>query len=200
MSEGGWQNVSAAAPYKLRKDDIDMASMPIRKPQCANCPHYGYHSGPVAQKVKGAFLRVGSRYCSGGKRIRVFKSSDPKVYVPSWCPCRKSPAELRVYCYKDTNSWYLRHLLEQDGIHSTPSGYEYAVRYEGSTTLTARDFYKEIQRQPIEDILGFQVKNGEVVEIDDGLVPYYFHICGYGADVFTYFDRDMARQNKLEKE
>lgn len=177
-----------------------MADTPIHKPRCANCPHYGCHSGPVAQKVKGAFLRVGSRYCSGGKRIKVFKSSDPKVYVPSWCPCRKSPAELRVYCYKDSNSQYLRYLLERDGIYSTPSGYEYAMRYEGSTKLTARDFYEEIQQQPIKDVLGIQVKNGEVIEIDDGLVPYYFHVCEYGTDVFTRFDRDKARQNKLEKE
>ena len=77
---------------------------------------------------------------------------------------------------------------------------EYAVRYEGSTTLTARDFYEQIQQQFIEDILGFQVRNGEVIEIDDGLVPYYFHVCEYGTDVLTHFDRDKARKNKLEKE
>lgn len=176
-----------------------MASSPIRRPQCANCPHLGYHDGLVAPKIKGAFSTAGSRYCSGGKRIRVFKSSDPKVYVPAWCPCRKSPAELRVYCYKDNISWYLRYLLEQDGIHSTPSGYEYAVRYEGSTTLTARDFYEQTSQRPITDILGFQIKSGEVIEIDDGLAPYYFHVREYGAEVFTYFDRDRARKNKLEE-
>lgn len=176
-----------------------MADVPIRKPRCANCPHYGYHEGPVAQKIKGAFLRVGSRYCSGGKRIRVFKPSDPKVYVPSWCPRRKSPAELRVYCYKDTNAWYLRYLLERDGFHSPPFGYEYAVRYEGNTTLTARDFHEQLQSHPIADILGFEVKTGEVIEIDDGLVPYYFHACEYGTDTFAYFDRDRARENKLEQ-
>lgn len=176
----------------LTERSVDMGNSPIHKPRCVNCPHYGCHSGPAAQKVKGAFLRVGSRYCSGGKRIRVFKSSDPKVYVPSWCPRQKSPAELRVYCYKDTDSWYLRQLLEQDGIRSAPSGYKYAVRYEGSTALTARDFYEQIQRQPIADILGLKVLFGEVVEIDDGLVPYYFHVHECGADVFTYFDRDFV--------
>lgn len=143
-------------------------------------------------------MRVGSRYCSGGKRVRVFKSSDPKVYIPSWCPLRKEPSELRVYCYKDNNTWFLRQLLEQDGVHSSPSGYEYAVRYEGSTALTARDFYEQIQRQPIANILGFQVLFGEVVEIDDGLVPNYFHVCEHGVDVLTHFDRDRARKNKLE--
>lgn len=176
-----------------------MADTPIHKPRCANCPYCDYHNGPVAQKIKGAFLRVGSRYCSDGKRIRVFKSSDPKVYVPSWCPRRKSPAELRVYCYKDSNAWYLRQLLEKDGVHSSPSGYEYAVRYEGTVRLTARDFYEQTQRKPIADVLGFRVKTGEVIEIDDGLLPYYFHVCEYGTDVFTYFDRDRARKNKLDR-
>lgn len=141
---------------------------------------------------------MGSRYCSGGKRVRVFKSSDPKVYIPSWCPLRKEPSELRVYCYKDNNTWFLRQLLEQDGVHSSPSGYECAVRYEGSTALTARDFYEQIQGQAIDDVLGFHVKTGEVIEIDDGLVPYYFHVCKCGTDVFTYFDRDRARKHKLE--
>lgn len=143
-------------------------------------------------------MRAGSRYCSSGKRVRVFKSSDPKVYVPSWCPRRKFPTELRVYCYKDNNTWYLRQLLKESGVHSTPSGYEYAVRYEDSVALTAHDFYEQIQCRPIADILGFQVSIDEVIEIDDGLVPYYFHVRECGADVFTYFDRDRARKNKLE--
>ena len=64
-------------------------------------------------------------------------------------------------------------------------------------TVTARDFYEQMQTQPIADILGFQVEIGEVIEIDDGLVPYYFHVREYGTDVFTYFDRDRARKNQL---
>lgn len=72
------------------------------------------------------------------------------------------------------------------------------MRYEGSVAMTARDFFEQAQAQPIADILGFQVKIGEVIEIDDGLVPYYFHVCEYGIDVFTYFDRDRARKNKLK--
>ena len=175
-----------------------MAKSPIHKPRCEDCPYYGRHNEPVPKKVKGAFLKSGCRYCSGGKRIKVFKSSDPKVYVPSWCSRRKAPAELRVYSYKDTNTWYLRRLFKDEGISSSPSGYEYAVRYESTTELTARSFYELLQQQMIEDILGFEVWTDEVIEIDDGLVPYYFHVREFTADVLTYFDRDRARKNEYK--
>lgn len=175
-----------------------MTKMPIRKPRCQDCPHYGVQSGPYAQKVKGAYLQVGSRYCSGGKRIKVFKPRDPKTQIPTWCPRRKSPAELRIYCYKDSNTWYLHHLMESRGIQSSPSGFEYAVRYEGTVESTAREFYEQLQQKLVSDILGFHVGTNEIIEIDDGLVPYYFHISDYGANVLTYFNRDTARKNKLE--
>jgi len=176
-----------------------MAKKLIRKPRCQNCPHYGVHSGPYAQKVKGVSLQVGTRYCAGGKRIKVFKPRDPKKQIPTWCPRRKSPAELRVYCYKDSNTWYLHHLMKSHGIQGLPSGFEYAVRYEGTVGLTAREFYKQLQQKFVSDILGFHVGVNEIIEIDDGLLPYYFHICGYDTSVLPYFDRDKARRNKLER-
>ena len=151
-----------------------MAKISIHKPRCSSCPYYGIHSEPVPKKVKGAFLQVGCRYCSCGKKIRVFKSSDPKVYPPSWCPRRKEPAEVRIYCYKDINAWYLNLLFEQDGTHRSPHGYEYAVRYEYTTELTAKGFYELTEQKLISDILGFPVRTNEVIEIDDGLKPYCF--------------------------
>ena len=42
-------------------------------------------------------MHMGERFCTGGKRARKFKRSDPKIYVPDWCPTRKKPCELRVY-------------------------------------------------------------------------------------------------------
>ena len=88
-----------------------MAKNLIYKPRCSSCPYYGVHRELAAKTVKGVFLPSGCRYCSGGKKIRVFKRSDPKVYIPSWCPRHKSPAEIRVYCLKDINAWYLNSLL-----------------------------------------------------------------------------------------
>lgn len=175
-----------------------MPTMPIYKPRCDTCPYYGRHTEPVPRKVQGAFLKVGSRYCTGGKRIKVFKPRDPKVYVPSWCPRRKSPAELRVYCFKNSNSWFLHYLLERDGVHSLPSGCDYAVRYEDHTEVTAHDFYELIQQKTITEILGVQVRTGEIIEIDDGLKAYYFYAGEYGTNILTHFDRERARKNKLE--
>ena len=176
-----------------------MAKPLIHKPRCSNCEYYGVHSESAPKKVAGAFLRVGCRYCSGGKRVRVFKPSDPKVYIPSWCPRHKAPAEMRVYCYKDTDAWYINFLFKQDGTPRSPSGYEYAVRHECRTELTAKGFYELSEQQMISDILGFNVRINEVIEIDDGLKPYYFFIHEYGIEVLTYFDRDRARKNKLDR-
>ena len=94
-----WPDCLLLFPARRR---IDMAKTLFHKPRCSICPYYGVHNESVPKKVEGAFLRVGCRYCSGGKRIRVFKRSDPKVYIPSWCPRHKVPAEMRVYCYKNT--------------------------------------------------------------------------------------------------
>lgn len=176
-----------------------MVKISIHKPRCATCPYYEIHSEPVPRKVKGAFLQVGSRYCFGGKKIRVFKRSDPKVYVPSWCPRRKVPAEMRIYCYKDANAWYLNFLFEQDGARRSPHGYEYAVRYEYTTELTAKGFYELTGQKLISDILGFPVRTNEVIEIDDGLKPYCFFVHEYGIELLAYFDRDSARKNELDR-
>ena len=176
-----------------------MVKISIHKPRCATCPYYEIHSEPVPRKVRGAFLQVGCRYCSGGKKIRVFKRSDPKVYVPSWCPRRKEPAEMRIYCYKDTNAWFLNFLLEQDGVRRFPSGHEYAVRHKCSTELTAKGFYELTEQKLVDDILGFPVSNNEVIEIDDGLRPYCFVVHEYGVELLAYFDRDSARKNKLDR-
>ena len=57
-----------------------------------------------------------------GKRAREMKKQDPKVYPPSWCPKRKDPIELRLYAYKDTNVWYCRYKMKQQGLKITPGG------------------------------------------------------------------------------
>ena len=63
----------------------------------------------------------------------------------------------------------------------------------------AKGFYELTEQKLISDILGFSVWTNEVIEIDDGLKPYYFFIHEYGIEVLTYFDRDRARKNKLDR-
>ena len=106
---------------------------------------------------------------------------------------------MRVYCYKDTDAWFLRFLFEQDGAHRSAHGYEYAVRHECSTELTAKGFYESTEHKLISDVLGFPVQVNEVIEIDDGLRPYFFVVHEYGVELLAYFDRDCARKNKLDR-
>ena len=63
----------------------------------------------------------------------------------------------------------------------------------------AKGFYELTEQKLISDILGFSVWTNEVIEIDDGLKPYFFCVHEYGIEVLAYFDRDMARKNKLDR-
>ena len=100
---------------------------------------------------------------------------------------------MRIYCYKDANAWYLNFLFEQDGARRFPSGHNYAVRHECSTVLTAKGFYELTEQQLISDILGFSVWTNEVIEIDDGLKPYYFYFDTFRAIPLSYFDRSRVQ-------
>lgn len=73
------------------------------------------------------------------------------------------------------------------------------MRHECSTKLTAKGFYELTEQQLISDILGFNVWTNEIIEIDDGLKPYYFFVHEYGIEVLACFDQDRARKNKLDR-
>lgn len=106
---------------------------------------------------------------------------------------------MRIYCYKDINAWYMNFLFEQDGAHRSAYGHEYAVRHKCSTELTAKGFYELTGQKQIDDILGFPVSANEVIEINDGLKPYFFFVHEYGVELIACFDRDSARKNKLDQ-
>lgn len=104
--------------------------MHLRKETCYECEkHLRYmESNPIKQM--GVTMHMGERFCTSGKRARKFKRNDPKVYVPSWCPKRKIPSELRVYCFKSTVDWMLHERLCYDlGKEISPEAHRYAVLY-----------------------------------------------------------------------
>ena len=72
------------------------------------------------------------------------------------------------------------------------------MRHECSTELTAKGFYESTEHKLISDVLGFPVQVNEVIEIDDGLRPYFF-VDEYGVELLAYFNRDCARKNKLDR-
>ena len=79
--------------------------MMLRKPTCADCPHNLQYMESLPIKKKGVTMHLGERFCVAGKRARKFKCSDPKTYVPSWCPRLKAPCELRIYGLKNQREW-----------------------------------------------------------------------------------------------
>lgn len=176
-----------------------MLERKVHKPRCSDCPFLMCYNDRIPKKVKGAFLKFGYRYCKGGKRIREFKAKDPKVYIPSWCPRVKVPAELRIYCHKNDQVQLLQFLLGADGISSGPFEHDYAVRYEGHTELSDSTFQDMSDGQSPSDILGIKVHGKEVIEIDDGIVAYYFYLIEPFAVQSIYFDGAKARQNRLDK-
>lgn len=178
------------------KGRYDMGREKIRCFQCCECSDCFTYEETVPKKVPGALLEFGKRYCGGGKRTRGFKPRDPKVYPPSWCPKLKNPAEYRVYAYKDANAWYLHHLLRTQGLLNTPSGHEFAVRADGHTALSARDFWREVKYKSASEILGVPIYYDEVIEIDDGLRPHFFHVEDGKVKVLSYFQSDKARKNQ----
>ena len=173
-----------------------MAREKIRRFRCSECSNRFTYEETDPKKVPGAFLKFGEKYCRGGKKTRAFKRRDPKVYPPSWCPKLKCPAEYRIYAYKDADAWYLHHLLRAQGLLNTPNGYEFAVRADGHTALSARDFWKEVEFKSASEVLGVPVHDSEVIEIDDGLRPRFFHVEDRQVKVLSCFQCDKARKNQ----
>ena len=173
-----------------------MAREKIYRFRCGECPDYFIYEKNDMRKVLGAVLKFGERYCRGGKKIREFKRRDPKVYPPSWCPKLKSPAKYRVYAYKNTVAWYRHRLLRAQGLLNTPRGYEFAVRTDGQTALSAQDFWKEVKFKSASEVLGILIHNDEVIEIDDGLRLCFFHVEDGVVKVLSGFQYDRARANQ----
>ena len=88
--------------------------MQLRKETCIGCECELQYTKSIPTKQMGVMMHMGERFCTGGKRARKFKRSDPKIYVPDWCPKRKKPCELRVYCFKNKNEWRLHEMLCHD--------------------------------------------------------------------------------------
>ena len=173
-----------------------MGTKRIPRYRCKTCPFRAVHLNPASKRVQGAYLKYGMNYCTAGKKAHIFKPNDPKVYPPSWCPRLKRPAEYRVYAFKDTNAWFLNYSFKYMGESLTPSGSAYAVRVQGHTSLTAREFQDATKNAFVEDILGIRVSEDEIIEIDDGLQPSFFLNTQKGMKVLDYFDREAAWKNK----
>ena len=54
--------------------------------------------------------------------------------------------------------------------------------------MTAKQLYDATMEEPLSDILPAEVHSGEIIEIDDGLQPYYFYLLDYATVIpLPYF-------------
>lgn len=151
-------------------------------PGCASCPHH---------QITGGI----TRYCGGFKRRKPkrFKSSDPKFKAPKWCPRRLTPPTCRVYGLKDECSEYMELMRRMDfdlgrSKIISPSASHYTFRTELPLGKTAKQFFESSQDESLCDILPESVSSGEIIEIDDGLQPYYFYVLDSGTIIpLPYF-------------
>ena len=81
---------------KTIKAVSNMGAKGIQRFHCSRCPHrLTYLKGEPRQEGY-IVLQFGQQYCTAGKKYRMFKKKDPKIYPPNWCPKLKKPCEFRV--------------------------------------------------------------------------------------------------------
>ena len=79
-----------------------------------------------------------------------------------------------------------------------PTASRNAMAYEGTSTLSPREFWLKLLTQKDTELLGIEVKAKSVVEIDDGLAPCFFFKTEEGYTRCQCFDADRARTNCME--
>lgn len=168
----------------------------VRKFKCYYCPDCKLYAGSETKIVHGRRMKPNTKYCTGGKKITIFRSDDPKVNVPKWCPKRRVPPTLRIYHFRSPEIEAGENMLAANGISFFPYPSRYAVRYEGESPYTAMDFARQIKKRPLAELLSMQLLPYEILEIDDGIRPYCFLVERLGHVRCIRFKSDIARESK----
>jgi len=164
-----------------------MRETKIREACCGSCKANYRHSG-LPQKKYGVMLHEFERYCIGGKRARLFKKRDPVMRAPDWCPKRIYPYKVRVFGFKSEQDWFMfENLCVSLGKELPPEAWRYTVIAETTTELSAKAFWEQCSYDAGLRLLGVAVPRHGIVEIDDGLLPNYFFLCGDGFRHEPYF-------------
>ena len=145
-------------------------------PTCPGCQYHQTVGEAVGQ----------TRYCNGfpkQRKSKRFKRSDPKYKPPKWCLRLISPPMCRVYGFVNQESEFLEWCLNRrdykPGAYISPSEFRYRLRCEADLRMTAKQLYEPRRRNLWKSLFsdaGVDLEYGEVIEIDDGLKPYYFTI------------------------
>lgn len=167
-------------------------------PLCPSCPYHQYVGIGVGE----------TRYCKGFPKKRKpkrFSRSDPRYKPPKWCPRRLSPMVCRIYGFADEESEIMNWLLNREAAVAEGSSerdaysvseHHYKLRLEFPLGLTAKQFYDAMQSEPTNSVISeisTRAEYGEVIEIDDGLKPYYFYYTTFEVIPLPYFNRLLVQ-------
>lgn len=170
-----------------------------RAPSCRDCSCCYEYKDIVPTKKLGVNMHFGERFCTATKRAKRFGKRDPKNAVPAWYPKRKTPCELRVYCFKSTADWAMHTSMVQSvPTLSLPPAHRYAVEFDLHTQLTPLEFWKRCDSESDGHLLNVTVHRYHVVEIDDGLKPTFFYKTESGYQILPLFHAEIARNNRRE--
>lgn len=166
-----------------------MLEREIRRSLCTQCESRHMFDQFNNIKRKGATLRFGDVYCDYGRKIIKFKGKKG-VQVPEWCPKRISPPEIKLYRLKDEESWFFHSMSPE-----LPLANHYSVEKKGNTLITAKRLYEELNNgTPAMELLGFAVKEYDIISIDDGLNPCYFY--KYKSHYWSIFFRPESAKKR----
>ena len=171
----------------------------VRKFKCYHCPDCNLYAGSETKTIHGRRMKPNTKYCTGGQKVIIFRSDDPKVTVPKWCPKRRVPPTLRIYHFRSPEIEVGESMLAAKGISFFPYPSRYAVRYEGDSPYTAMEFAKQIKNHSLAELLSMQLLPYEILEIDDGIRPYCFLVERLGHVRCIRFKSDIARESKYEE-
>ena len=166
-----------------------------REFRCRDCPSC---SSTLPGPVNDALVCIGEYCCTKGRRPRKLKDRNRRG-VPDWCPLRKDPCELRIYGFRNADEQAL-HILLCGGVKRelSPSASRYAVIHEGTSPLSAKEFWRKLETERDAELLGLPVELYSVVEIDDGLKPVCFYKTIDGYEPAPLFDRERAQKDRWE--
>jgi len=109
----------------------------------------------------------------------------------------------RVYGFADEQSEFMDIFVREqfDPKRSTyvyPTASHYKLRYETTVAMKAKAFFESVGHGDLDDFFAeVDIQPGEVIEIDDGLKPYYFYCLGCARIVpVSLFDRTRVRKGE----
>ncbi len=161
-----------------------MISVPVKRPTCLGCEFYKTFQGVIQSQHRNIRVNLGDVYCDHKKKAKKFKRGE-KRFAPDWCPKRHNPPIIKVYELTEMGLFFA---LKQ-GLNAPKviNRCEYELRYTGKIQKSAWKISQELESgaKP-SDAFEVPVTVREVVEIDDGIKPYYFYI-GLTQTTSTFF-------------